>query len=161
MAAKPRLASFSIETEQEVLVTFEDGSCRRLKKSELRDQLHADDYARIRKAFRLRQSFWRRNLPGSLAVAMAGAASVAALLVTTDRPLFHLVSPHHVRASTPTSEFTAARPIPTPTSTPKPTATPEPSAHAKPVSPPTHPGHKNHAPGLLRQLSGFIGRMLQ
>lgn len=159
MAAKPRLASFSIETDQEVLVKFDDGSCRRLKKSELRDQLHADDYARIRKAFRLRQSFWRRNLPGSLAVVLAGAASVAALLVTADRPLFHLVTPHHVPGPTPVSDFTAAHTIPTPT--PAPSGTPASSVQPGPAQPPTvHHGRKPH-PGLLRQLSGLIGRVLQ
>lgn len=160
MAARPRLASFSIETDQHVLVMFEDGTSRRLKRQELRGQLHPDDYARLSKAFRLRQSFWRRNLPGSLALLTAGTAATA-LLVGTDRPLFHAVAPHSRTTSRPINTVTADKVIPLPSPTPSPTPDPSPRApQAKPAVS-ARPGHSSQAPGLLRRLSRFVEQVLQ
>ena len=158
MAAKRRLASFSIETDQQVLINFDDGTAVRLQRSELRGRLEADDYTRVAQAFRVRQSFWRRHLPKGLMVAVAGATAAIAVLVTNGRPLLHIVTPHEVSSAQPAGEVEAAKTIATPS--PRPSASPSPSAVSS-GSPATArrpiPAARSHR-SLLRRLTDALGK---
>ena len=152
MAAKRTMASFSIETDQQVLVKYDDGSEARLDKSELTKQLSAEDCANVTRAFRLRQSFWRRHLPRGLMALVAGTAVSAAIITTADRPLFHIVSPQSVSVSRPDSDAQPAHVLPTPS----PAATASPT----PIQPSVTPAPV-HAKGLVRHLTDALGKMLK
>lgn len=162
MAPKPRrVASYSIETDQEVLVTFEDGTRQLLRRAELRQNLHPDDYAKLAKAFRLRQAFWRRNLPGGLLLALAGTAAAVGLLATS-HPLSQLLPAGSSPSKAPSyRDLQEAHALPVPSASPlaSPSASPGSSSAAAAVAAPTH--GKPSSQGAMGQLTGALRRMLQ
>jgi hypothetical protein len=155
MAAKRGMASFSIETDQEVLVTFDDGSSERLMRSDLRKHLMPEDCAQIDQAFKVRQSFWRKHLPKGLMVLAVGVTAAMAVMVVNDRPLLHIVNPQKITTSGSESDLQAAHIIQTPA--PKVTESVLPSPSVSPVA--THPPVQ--AKGLVRHLTDTLGQMLK
>jgi hypothetical protein len=160
MAAKRRISEFSIETDQEVLVTFPDGTSERLQRDVLASRIEAGDYARIIRAFKVRQSFWRRHLPGGLMVMVAGATAAVAVMAMTDRPLLHVVTPQKVTAS-PETGSQPAKILPTPSPTIHATnhstnlTAPAPSSTPIAAQPPAQ------TKGLIHRLTSSLGQMLK
>lgn len=134
MSAQP-MASFSIETDTEVLVRFVDGSERLISAASLRGNVRPTDAARIHRSLELRRRFLSRHWPKTLAVLTAVGLMLAAL--AGGGRWSQMAHPRHPLKPTPVSAADAARPLPMPTPMSNPLPTPSSSVIATNVAPPS------------------------
>lgn len=140
----PKLRSYSIETDNTVLLQFDEGGEQRVPVGQLRNFVRGEDLRTIQGALRIRRTFLQRHLPKfAIAIAAGGLISVTAMTHQNviNRLMQHSPQPntihHHPRLTTeakllpsPTPGAqsgsnvlgTAASPTPT-ASTPAPTPT--------------------------------------
>lgn len=142
------LANYSVETDEVVLLIFQDGSRRRVAANQLDQYLEPFDAARVGAALKLRHRFLRLHMPKAVVAFVAGSA--IAMLALASKPLATLwVGDARSATETPrpgttelvhnTETATKAKPTTAPsskiTSTPKPsisqpTPSPSPAPHS-------------------------------
>ncbi|HSX02010.1 MAG TPA: hypothetical protein VLI05_01705 [Candidatus Saccharimonadia bacterium] len=94
-----RLANFSVETDELVLLEFSDGQERRVRVRHLGQVLASADLKRVNAALKLRHDFLKTHLPkASLAVVLVGG--LLALLLTNQRAVARLMSPDGLPGAT-------------------------------------------------------------
>jgi hypothetical protein len=70
------LSDFSIESENIVILSFFDGSCRRVKHSDLPKHLNNEDLVKVENAIRMRKNFIEKVLPPGAAIILIAATAI-------------------------------------------------------------------------------------
>jgi hypothetical protein len=120
------LASFSIETDDTVLLTYADGTTRRALKDDLPKLLDRRDLKRVKAAFRMRNNyhralpFWLRTVAIGVVVIGVGIGGMKAVSVVV-YPATHTVRHLAINSTQPTGQVLSAGtnssvPTPAPTS---------------------------------------------
>lgn len=101
-----KLTNYSLETENTVLLCFEDGSEKRVPLNHIGEFVAGNDLKKIQGALKIRKSFFKRHLPrASIAVVASGLATLAGM--THQQQLNHLIHPTNPTQSV-TSESSKA-----------------------------------------------------
>lgn len=120
------LASFSIESEDQVLLVFSDGSERLASPKKLGGLLSSDDLAKVQRALALRKSFLDTHWPRA-----AGALVLGALLLGGYSVHPRLSELAEKEAPAPSSVHSTSRPLPI-EAAPLPVTAPVPQVPAAP-----------------------------
>ncbi len=122
-----RLADFSIETENTVLLQFAGGGQQRVAVGQLEHYLPSDDLRRVYKALRLRKQFLSRHMPRLGALVLLAGGVMAFLVLGGGQAVANLLhrDPAAVPAPTPVT------PVHMLVQPPKVWATPRPRAVTK------------------------------
>jgi hypothetical protein len=113
-----KMSDFSIETDDTVLVSFQDGSQQRLAVKQLARLLRPMDASRIRRALKLRRNFLRQHMPRMIVGGVVAGALLLGLSLPDNAPMSQLVhpdtpKPHHPHQAKPAAYL----PTPTPPDT--------------------------------------------
>jgi hypothetical protein len=98
-----QLSNYSVETDQLILLSFEDGRSLRVPISQLPKYLKGRDLQRVRRAINMRRAFFRQNMPPTIIVLIATLV-VAALAAAGEHTLAAIFS----GASSPGSQLPGA-----------------------------------------------------
>jgi|GEM_PF-5792309 len=132
------LASFSIETDDIVLLTYADGTTRRARVDALPQLLSKPDLRRIKAAFRLRRRFhgllptWLRAVAVTVLLLTAGLGTMKVVSLVTS-PSIHTAGKPITAQTTSGGRVLAARAVPVSTPTPPPRSSSVPPS-GRPVS---------------------------
>ena len=97
------LASYSIESDELVLLHFKDGSHRRVGQGELAELLLQDDLAQVRRGFQKRAAFVNASLPtwARTFVLAVGTIALAVSTVRATQVIWNRVQPQPQEESQP------------------------------------------------------------
>ena len=116
-----KLLRYSIETDQTVLLKYDNSSEQRVSIACLRDVLKGDDLKRVQNALRVRKSFFKRHLP-KLAITIAAGGLISVIGLTQQKEiniLMHHTEPqpsaeHHPKLTSYAQTLATLSPTPSP-----------------------------------------------
>lgn len=87
-----KLKNYSVETDNTVLLQFEDGSDKRVSLNHIGEFVAGNDLKKIQGALKVRKSFFKRHVPRvGIAVLASGLATLAGM--THQQQLNHIIHP--------------------------------------------------------------------
>jgi hypothetical protein len=130
-----KLLNYSIETDQLVWLEFSDGESLRVTFQQIPDLLSGPELHKVSRAIKLRQDFFRNNLPKKMVLlAAVGLASFAAVQTKAVAGILNHIHPGAL-APAPDVHRAGIISSPTPTPTITPPVTPPPAVSPLPASP--------------------------
>jgi hypothetical protein len=138
---RKKLLNYSLETDQLVWLEFSDGRNLRVAFDQVGDHLTGPDLVKVQRAIKLRQDFFRQNLPGTMVLLAVVGLSV--FIGMDYKNLSGIVSGGRPVASPPVEKSAPAQVIQTTSPSPAPPESVSPAAasvpSAAPESKPVHP----------------------